>query len=232
MEHRNYPLLTAAVLLFIAQACLAQTPFADTPAGNQAKAWLEVFNAGDAEKHKEFLRKNAPTRLERADREIGLRAMSGGFDVKKVEESTPTKIVALVQERASDEFVRFTVEVDAGEQHQITRLALQGTARPSEFALRHLSESELITAVRKKLDEAADDRFSGAALVARNGKTVFAQAYGLNRSRKENCEHFEDALSTRINEQNVHRGCYPSIGAKWQTRSQSTLRQLPDRLSE
>ena len=179
MKHRNYPLLAAAILLFIAPACLAQTPFPDTPAGNQAKAWLEVFNAGDAEKHKEFLRKNAPTREARADREMGLREMTGGFDVKKVEESTPTKIVALIQERASDQLVRFTLEVDASEQHLITALALQGIPRPAEFALPHLSESELIAALRKNLDEAvAADRFSGAALVAKNGKTVFAQAYG------------------------------------------------------
>src|SRR5918993_214894 len=136
MKHKQCPLLIA-VLLFIAPICFAQTQLPDTPAGNQAKAWLEVFNAGDAEKHKEFLRKNAPSRLERADREMGLREITGGFDVKKVEESTPTKIVALVQERASDQFARFTVEVDASEQHLITRLALQGTARPAEFALPH-----------------------------------------------------------------------------------------------
>ncbi len=186
MQLRNYSLLTVAILLFIAPACLAQTQLPDTPAGNQAKAWLEVFNAGDAEKHKEFLRKNAPTRLERADREMGFREMTGGFDVKKVEESTPTKIVALVQERASDQLARFTLEVGAGPQHQITRLGLEATARPAEFALPHLSESELITELRKKLDEAAaGDRFSGAALVAKNGKTVFAQAYGLADREKK-----------------------------------------------
>jgi len=195
MKHRNYPLLAAAILLFIAPACLAQTQFPDTPAGNQAKAWLEVFNAGDAEKHKEFLRTNAPTRLERADREMGFREVTGGFDLKKVEESTPTKIVALVQERSSDQFARFTVEVDAGEQHQITRLALEGTKRPAEFALPHLSESELITALRKKLDEAAAaDRFSGAALVAKNGKIVFAQAYGLADREKKTA----NTLKTRF----------------------------------
>jgi D-alanyl-D-alanine carboxypeptidase len=183
MNHKNYPLL-AAVLLFIVPACAAQTQFPDTPAGNQAKVWLESFNAGDAEKHKEFLRKNAPTRLERADREMGLREMSGGFDVRKIEESAPTKIVALIQERASDQFVRFTVEVDPSEPHQITRVALQGTARPAEFALPHLSENELTTTVRKKMDEAGE-RFSGAVLVARNGKTVFAQAYGLADREKK-----------------------------------------------
>jgi D-alanyl-D-alanine carboxypeptidase len=194
----RHPMLTALVLfglLFFAPACQAQTEFPNTPAGNQAKVWLDSFNAGDAEKHKEFLRKNAPTRLERADREMGLRAMSGGFDIKKVEESTPTKMVALVQERASDQFVRFTIEVDAGEQHQITRLALQGTARPTEFALPHLSEGELITALRKKLDEETTaGRFSGAALLARNGKAHFAQAYGL-ADREKNTKN---TLKTRF----------------------------------
>jgi CubicO group peptidase (beta-lactamase class C family) len=95
-------------------------------------------------------------------------------------------MVALVQERASDQFVRFTIEVDASEQHQITRLTLQGTARPAEFALPHLSESELVSSLREKLDEAAAaDRFSGAVIVARNGKTVFAQAYGLADREKK-----------------------------------------------
>ena len=43
-----------------------------------------------------------------------------------------------------------------------------------------MSESELIAALNKKLDTGfAADRFSGAVLVAKNGKTVFAQAYGL-----------------------------------------------------
>jgi D-alanyl-D-alanine carboxypeptidase len=179
-----------AVILFFGLLCLgptckAQTEFPNTPAGNQAKAWLQSFNAGDAEKHKDFLRKNAPSRLDRADREIGFREMTGGFDVKKVEESTPAKIVALVQERASDQFARMTVEVDATEPHQITRLTLQGTARPAEFALPHLSESELVTLLKTKLDEAGADRFSGVALVAKNGKTVFTQAYGLSDREKK-----------------------------------------------
>jgi CubicO group peptidase (beta-lactamase class C family) len=186
MKHRNYPLIAATILLFIAPACLAQTQFPDTPAGNQTKAWLEAFNAGDIEKYREFYRKNYPARVERAARAMELRQENGGFELKKIEESTPTKIVALVQERLSDRFVRLSVEVDASEQHQMTRLDLQGIPRPAEFALPHLSESELITAARKKLDEeAAADRFSGAALIAKSGKTIFAQAYGLADREKK-----------------------------------------------
>jgi CubicO group peptidase (beta-lactamase class C family) len=103
--------------------------------------------------------------------------------------------VALVQERVSDQFVRFTIEVDASEQHQITRLTLQGIARPPEFALPHLSEGELVTAIRNQLDkEAAADRFSGAVLLGRNGKTVFAQAYGLAEREKKT----SNTLKTRF----------------------------------
>jgi len=131
MKHRNYPLLAAAILLFIAPACLAQTPFPDTPAGNQTKGWLDAFNAGDIEKYREFYRKNFPARVERAARAMELRQENGGFELKKVEESTPTKIVALLQERLSDRFVRISVEVEAGEPHQMTQLDLQGIPRPS-----------------------------------------------------------------------------------------------------
>jgi D-alanyl-D-alanine carboxypeptidase len=195
MKHRNYPLLAAAILLFIAPACLAQTRFPDTPAGNQTKAWMDAFNAGDIEKYREFYRKNFPARVERAARAMELRQENGGFELKKIEESTPTKIVALLQERLSDRFVRVSVEVDASEPHQMTRLDLQGIPRPAEFALPHLSENELITAARKKLDEeAAADRFSGAALVAKNGKTVFSQAYGLADREKKTA----NTLKTRF----------------------------------
>jgi CubicO group peptidase (beta-lactamase class C family) len=174
-------------LLWVVPTCKAQTEFPNTPAGNQARVWLDSFNAGDAEKHKEFLRKHAPSRFERADREMGLREMSGGFHFKKLEESTPTKMVALVQERASDQFVRLTVEVEASEPHQITRLALQGTARPAEFALPHLSDSgELVNLLRKTLNEAAaNERFSGAVMVTKNGKKIFAQSYGLSDREKK-----------------------------------------------
>ena len=173
--------------MFIVPACQAQTPFPDTPAANQAKAWLDVFNAGDADKYKEFVRNNFSTNLQqRADRDARFREMTGGFEVKKIEESSPTKIVALVQERLSDQIGRMTIEVDAAGPHTITRLSLNAIARPADFALPHLSESELITASRKKLDEdVAAGRFSGAALVARNGKTVLAQAYGLADREKK-----------------------------------------------
>jgi len=49
-----------------------------------------------------------------------------------------------------------------------------------------MTENELMTDLRKKLDDVvAADRFSGAVLVAKNGKTVFANAYGLADREKK-----------------------------------------------
>jgi len=175
-----------AVVCFVTISCFARAQFPDTPAGHQGAAWLQAFNSGDREKLHDFLLKNLPDRAAHMDQEMGFRAMTGGFDLKKVEESTPTKLIAILQERLSDQMGRLTVEVDAAEPHRLTNLDLSAIPRPAEFALPHMSESELIAALRKKLDEdSAEDRFSGAALVARNGKPVFSQAYGLaDRERK------------------------------------------------
>src|ERR1041384_4006432 len=119
MKLNNYSLAVAAILFFINSAAFAQSQLPDTPAGNQAKGWLEVFNAGDVEKRREFLQKNYPSRLERFDRETEMRRSTGGFDVVKVEESTPTKIVLLIQERLGDQIARFTVDVEPAPPHAI-----------------------------------------------------------------------------------------------------------------
>jgi CubicO group peptidase (beta-lactamase class C family) len=187
MNLKNYSLAVAALLFFINGACVAQSALPqlpDTPAANQAKRWLEVFNAGDVEKRRAFLQENYPSRLERFDRETEMRRGTGGFDVMKVAESTPTKVVLLIQERLGDQFAQFTVEVEPAPPHAIKQF--QVLPRPAEFAIRHLNDNELVTSLRKRLDEVvAVDLFSGAVLVAKDGKTVFAQAYGLADREKK-----------------------------------------------
>ena len=181
--------------IFIVPACTAQTQFPDTPAGNQSRSWLEVFNAGDSAKYKEFVSKHFPSRLQNADRDAGFRDMTGGFELKKVEESTPTKLVALVQERLSDQLARLTVEVEPAGPHQITKLGMNAIPRPPDFPIARLNAGELVTALRKKLDEdVAAGRFSGAALLARNGKAIFAEAYGLADREKK----IPNTLKTRF----------------------------------
>jgi D-alanyl-D-alanine carboxypeptidase len=178
--------LLALAPLFAALICAAQTQPPNTAAGHQLAAWLENFNRGDQDSYRDFLQKNYPSALERLGRDMDFQRMTGGFDFKKVEESTATKLVALVQERTSDQMARLTLEVEAADPHRITSLDLRAIARPAEFALPHLSQSELISATRKNLEQdVASDRFSGAVLVEKDGKPLLSEAYGLaDRERK------------------------------------------------
>src|SRR4029453_15337666 len=99
MNLNNYSLAVAALLFFINGACVGQLALPqlpDTPAANQAKGWLEAFNAGDVEKRRAFLQKNYPSRLERFDRETEMRRDTGGFDVLKEAKPTQTKTVFLI----------------------------------------------------------------------------------------------------------------------------------------
>ncbi len=175
---QRFASLLAVLLVSMAGAAQVQLP--DTPAAHQCAAWLQAFNRGDRDAYRDFLQKNLPSRLATLEQGMQFRQQTGGFDLKKVESSTPTKLTALVQERNSDQFARLSVETDAAEPHRILNLDLQAIPRPAEFSLPHLSESELIAALRKELGaDAAAGTFAGAVLVAKNGKPIFAEAYGL-----------------------------------------------------
>jgi len=168
-------------LLCLSAPCSGQVKVPDTPAGQKFAAWLEVFNRGDREAYKAFVEQNYPSEAQHADQAMAFREMTGGFDLKKLEPSTPDTQLALLQERNSDQFARLTLEVDKAEPHKIVSLGLMAIPRPPEFPLPHVSGSELIATVRKKLDQdAAAGRFAGTVLIARNGQPVLAEAYGLS----------------------------------------------------
>jgi CubicO group peptidase (beta-lactamase class C family) len=182
MRKPSFPLLVTVFLVLNVAVliCNAQLQLPDTPAARRCTAWLEAFNRGDREAYRDFLQKNFPSRVERLDQDLNFRERTGGFELGKVEESTPAKLVALVQERASDQFGRLTLEVEAVEPHNITSLGLRAIPRPAEFPLPHVSESELIADLRKRLEmDAAAGSFAGAVQVSKNGKPIFAEAYGL-----------------------------------------------------
>jgi D-alanyl-D-alanine carboxypeptidase len=195
MRTQNIFLLSAAFLLLYVITSLAQVQLPDTPAARQCGAWLESFNRGDRDAYRDFLLKNFPSRAEHADQEMGFRQMTGGFELRKVEESTSVKVIVLVQERTSDQFARMTLEVEATEPHRISNMTIWAIPRPAEFPLPHMSEAELTAALRKTLEtDAAVGRFAGAVLVSKHGKQIFAEAYGLaDREHKT-----PDTLKTRF----------------------------------
>jgi D-alanyl-D-alanine carboxypeptidase len=159
----------------------ADTTIPDTPAGQQFAHWLKVFNGGKRDEMQKFLEQNRPEAAKRLDQELGFRQMTGGFDLKKIEESTPQKITGILKERDSDNYGRFVMEVAPGPPHQITSLGLQLIPRPAEFqAAPRLSEQDAVAVLKADLQKrTGEDGFAGAVAVAKGRKLVFSGAYGM-----------------------------------------------------
>lgn len=171
-----------AFLFFSTLLFAVEPQFPDTPAGRQTADCLKAFNSGDQEVYRAYLTANFPSKAEHMEmnHEMAFRERTGGFNLRKIESSTPTSLVVLVQERSSDQFARVVVEVEAAEPHRIVKMEIHAVPRPDEFALHPLSEAELIIALRQELEaEAHADRFAGSVLLAKDGKIIFEEAYGL-----------------------------------------------------
>ena len=153
------------------------------PAARQLAAWLAVFNDGKRDELAAFReRVFLPEIRDRSDIDgvMQFRAGTGGFDVKRVEATTPTRITALLKERDSDQIVRATVEVEPAAPHRILKLDLQTIAAPDGLGPERMTEGDALAALRAKLDEAvAADRFSGAIAIAKDGVVIFREARGL-----------------------------------------------------
>ena len=156
------------------------------PAERQFRAWLDAFNSGDRVKLQTFDEKNYPEEAKEVSGLMRFRKMTGGFDVKKVEEAGPIKFSAIVKERESDQFAHVEVEVEAAEPHRITKMDLNAIGTPAEFALPRMSEEQAIAALRAEVErQVAADQFAGTVMLTKNGKTLFSGAYGLADREKK-----------------------------------------------
>ncbi len=153
----------------------------DTPAGRQFRGWLTAFNTGDRATVLKFMQENYPARVAGIDGTMNFREQTGGFDLLRIDESAAARIVATMKERDSNTYVRATMETDAAPPHQIQRIGVGMIPRPADIpAPPRLSEAGAIAALRAEAEkQASRDRFSGAVLVARNGKTLFSAAHGM-----------------------------------------------------
>ena len=150
------------------------------PSVRQFSAWLDVFNGGDRERYAAFLADCFPSRLDSLDMAMTLREVSGGLELRKREQVSPTEASCLVQERDSDQFARVKLTVAATEPHEITALNVAAIPRPAEFAIARLTPDEVIAGLAGALHEAAaTDRFSGAVLIENSGRVLFSRACGL-----------------------------------------------------
>ena len=158
---------------------------ADTElARRKLDGWLAVFNGGKRDEILAFrerelsdeFRKNLPG----PEGMMRFRAMIGGFDVVRVEETTPIRASVLVKERESDQIARVVVELDPAPPHRITSIVVLAVAAPEGLGPARMGEADALAALRAELDKAAAaDKFSGAVAIAKQGKIIFREARGM-----------------------------------------------------
>src|SRR5258708_35820637 len=101
--------------------------------------WLDALNSGDHAIYEKFLQANYPDRLTRIDKDLAFRSQMSGYEFLKIEESTATKCVALMQERDTDTILRATTEVAATEPHNMVSIAIRWIPRPADIAIARMT---------------------------------------------------------------------------------------------
>ncbi len=178
----NVFFILAATVACSAQPAQVPNPpeIPQTPAGKVLAAWLAAFNSADAAQlsafDKAYPREGAPP----IEQRLRFREMTGGFKLLRIEKSEPASIVALLQENDSDTVARIEVKVSAEEPVKLLSAILNAVPRPPDLALPRLTQAEALAALTARAEQLTkDDEFSGAVLVARNGKVLLERAWGL-----------------------------------------------------
>ncbi|HSL72769.1 MAG TPA: serine hydrolase domain-containing protein, partial [Longimicrobiales bacterium] len=148
MNRARLPLRKSALLMTFAvlfgSAAQAQVPA--TSAGRQLSAWLTAFNSGDRSTMQQFIDQSMPGRP--VDVALARFGQTGGYDVRKVEESSSDgRIVVLVQQRADPKpFFRITLEVSNEAPGRIGSIEIRPADPPADLAPPKLTDAEATAA--------------------------------------------------------------------------------------
>jgi CubicO group peptidase (beta-lactamase class C family) len=170
--------------LLFAAAALAQTAIPDTPAGQRLRGWLEAVNSADAARieafHKEALPEAGPDeQQQRVQRTLNIVRQTGGFELVRVLRSAPRSLRALLKEKNADRTAVLGMEVAAEPPHRIANIGLRPAEESDLETPQRTSETEALAQAKAQIEKwAAADRFSGAVIVAKNGRRIFEGAWG------------------------------------------------------
>ena len=171
----------AVTFLFVLSICTGQATIPDTPAGKVCRSWLEAFNSGERSRVAAYLEKYEPEHKDRLDRLLDFREQTGGFNIIRVEKSEPLHLEVLVRERDGGNFAMLKLDVKDSNPPVVARMMINVVPRPADQSeTSRLSFAEAIKSLdAKAADLTAKDGFSGAVLIARDGKIALEKAYGL-----------------------------------------------------
>jgi CubicO group peptidase (beta-lactamase class C family) len=147
-----------------------------------AKDWVDRINAPDDAAYVRFVEQRGPVLLDGPERWLELRDFLRGMKLCGVKSAEADAVELWVFDPNFDSYGTWRFKPGATEAAKTEFLGGSytdeippGAVRPAKLAL-----PALVRAVEARAaSRAAEDRFSGAVLVARNGRVLFQKAYGL-----------------------------------------------------
>ncbi|MEO8182770.1 MAG: S41 family peptidase [Deltaproteobacteria bacterium] len=110
----------------------------DSAAGRQLAAWLEAFNGRDrpaliAYHERHFPYQVASEDVSNIEREHGLSQATGGFDVRRLEQSADDHVEVVLQERHRPQHARAYLQVSPEPPHAVTRFRIGPIPTPLDL---------------------------------------------------------------------------------------------------
>jgi CubicO group peptidase (beta-lactamase class C family) len=170
----------ALLSLLLFAAALAAAPASETPVLHIFRQWLDAFNSGDAARISAFWQKYGKGGTEdRVSGDFRLRQMTGGMTIDKVLEETDTHLVARMKENRGA-WSESTMDLAATNPPVVAALMGHPIPPPESSANPAVSDRDLAAQVRDHVKAlTGPDEFSGAVLIAHNGRIVLAEAWGV-----------------------------------------------------
>jgi CubicO group peptidase (beta-lactamase class C family) len=191
--------LVATTLLAFCLGSGSAAPVSESPVLQVFRQWLDAFNSGDSARIAAFWQKYQGTGAEeRTEGDLHLRKITGGMKILKVTEDTGTHLVALMQE-ANGGYSESILDLASTDPLRIGRIGGHPVGNPvpppAGSAAVASSDEDLASLIRSHVAALPPENgFSGAILVAHNGKVVLEQAWGL----ADNEKHIANSANTQF----------------------------------
>jgi retinol-binding protein 3 len=140
---RPYYKLKVAFLIFpllFTLIAYGQTTIPDTAAGKVLRAWLDAFNSGDRAKIETYIKTFDPQQS--AERMLGFRDQTGGFDLLTIDNSEPSLIKFRVKEKAGTTVAIGTIQLKDAQSGVVETFSLR--AIPPNAVIESVSPAGLI----------------------------------------------------------------------------------------
>ena len=184
-----------APLLFAAALTATAAPASETSSLQVFKEWLDAFNSGDSARITAFWQEYGRSGADdRVAGDLRLRTMTGGMAIYRVVEDTDTHLVALMKENRGV-YSESTLDLASVNPPVIAGMMGHPVPPPEGSENPAASDDQLAGLVRDHVAaKSGPDAFSGAILVAHNGKIVFDQAWGM----ADEANHIGNTVDTQF----------------------------------